>query len=139
RGKTLGDIRYRLPDVPAPFRKNIKRHPFGVLMFGSATTEEPAYTAPVETLSEMVGQRGWRLVTGAGCSGCMGAMDKGFARGKDEFNKRYRAAEFKPAHIGISTPSILRLEGPPKDLDQLIITNDIYDRMSIMIQGRNHS
>ncbi len=69
----------------------------------------------------------------------MGAADRGFEAGKKEFNKHYPNAPFKPVHIGVSTQAILRLEGPPEHLNQLIITDDIYDRMDVMIRGQRVS
>ena len=141
--------RKSLKDVPrehgddhkeSSFRKDIiidgvtkDRHPFGVALFGSATNE--VYAPEVEQLTKMVGERGWRLVTGAGKRGCMGAADRGFNEGKEIFRKTYPHEQYQPAHVGVSTQSILRLEGPPPYLDQLIITDDIYDRMAVMIGG----
>lgn len=119
-----------------PFRNEIPRHPFGVAMFGSATTEEASYKEAAHALAKMIGKRGWRLSSGGAVDGCMGAMDEGFAEGKQEFNSRYPKAAFKPAHIGVSTQAILRLEGQPKNLDHLIITDNIYDRMMIIIRGQ---
>lgn len=141
RGKTQRAVHYKYPEDHKfePFRKEIARHPFGIALFGSATTQEKSYQDAAYKLAELAGQRGWRMVTGAGVDGCMGAADKGFEAGKNEFNLRYRHSPFKPSHIGVSTQSILRLEGPPKHLDQLIITNDIYDRMEVMIRGHKSS
>jgi predicted Rossmann-fold nucleotide-binding protein len=119
-----------------PSRKDIKRHQFGVAMFGSATTRDPSYTTLSEKMSFEIGRRGWRMVTGAGTDGCMGAFDRGFERGKKDFNGRFPNAPYKPSHVGVSTQSILRLEGPPLHLDQLIITDNIYDRMQVMIFGQ---
>jgi len=117
-------------------RKDIKRHPFGVAVFGSAMTKETSYLQCVHELGKLAGQRGWRMVSGAGNFGCMGAADVGFEEGRQQFNGAYPNALFKPAHVGVSTQAILRLEGPPKNLDQLIIAEDIYERMQIMIRGR---
>ena len=122
-----------------PFRKEFKRHEFGVAFFGSATTQEQSYIDASHDLAKMIGQRGWRMVDGSGKDGCMGAADRGFNEGKQEFNSLYPDAKFKPAHIGVSTQPILRLEGPPDNLDQLIITNNIYDRMEVMIKGQKSS
>lgn len=118
------------------FRKDVPRHPFGVAIFGSATTQEKSYKDGAFELGKLAGERGWRMVTGAGVDGCMGAADEGFEEGRKTFNQRYPYAPYKPSHIGVSTQAILRLEGPPKNLDQLIITDDIYDRMEVMIKGQ---
>lgn len=141
RGKLQRDVPARYPQDYefAPFRHEMRRHPFGIAIFGSATTPEPSYIEAVENLADMAGQRGWRMVTGAGTDGCLGAADRGFARGKRQFNAQYPEVMFRPAHVGVSTQPILRLEGPPADLDQLIITNNIYDRMEIMIRGKKSS
>lgn len=140
RGKPLKMIRskYGLGHTFDPFRNDVngERHHFGVAMFGSATTKEKSYIDASHELAKQFGQRGWRISTGAGTDGCMGAIDRGFNVGKKEFHKKYPNAPYKPAHIGVSTQSILRLEGPPDHLDQLIVTDDIYDRMRIMIKGR---
>jgi predicted Rossmann-fold nucleotide-binding protein len=125
-----------------PFRnddiddKTRLRHPFGIAFFGSATTNVDSYKQASFDVAKMAGQRGWRMTSGAGTDGCMGAADRGFMEGKTEFNQRHPRATYKPAHIGVSTQSILRLEGPPDNLDQLIITDDIYERMKIMIKGK---
>jgi predicted Rossmann-fold nucleotide-binding protein len=117
------------------FRKPGTRHEFGVAMFGSASTKEKSYIDATFDLAKKVGQRGWRMSTGAGDLGCMGSMDKGFDEGRREFNIRYPNAPFKPAHVGVSTQNILQIEGYPKGVDQLIITNDIYNRIHIMLRG----
>ncbi|MGE0754165.1 MAG: LOG family protein [Alphaproteobacteria bacterium] len=136
RGKAQKEVPRKYPDrIFQPQRKPLKRHKFGVAMFGSATTTEDSYIAQTEDLAQMVGQRGWRMSTGAGNDGCMGAMDRGFDKGKKEFNQKYPNAKYKPAHIGVSTNPILQLEGNPEGLEQLIITDNIYDRMEIMLRG----
>lgn len=122
-----------------PFRIEMNRHPFGFAVFGSASTKEGSYKNMVAKTAKMGALRGWRMVSGAGYDGCMGAADKGYEEGKREFNQIYPDAPFKPAHVGVSTLAILRLEGPPEHLDQLIITDDIYDRMKIMISGQRSS
>jgi predicted Rossmann-fold nucleotide-binding protein len=122
-----------------PFRSEGARHPFGVAIFGSATTPEESYKTQVHHLARLSALRGWRMTTGAGTMGCMGAADEGFNDGKIAFNKEHPDAPFKPAHVGVSTQYILRLEGPPKYLDQLIITDHIYDRMEVMIRGQKSS
>ena len=121
------------------FRKDMARHPFGFAIFGSASTQENSYIAATAETARLAALRGWRMVTGAGVDGCMGAADRGFEAGKQEFNKQFPDAPFKPAHVGVSTQSILRLEGPPPHLDQMIITDDIYDRMKAMIAGQRSS
>jgi predicted Rossmann-fold nucleotide-binding protein len=138
KGKSQKTVHTQYPSTHAftPFRNDLKRHHFGVAFFGSATTKETSYMDASFQLAEMIGKRGWRMVDGAGVDGCMGAADRGFHQGKLWFNAHYPDAPFKPAHVGVSTQAILRLEGPPKNLDQLIITEDIYDRMKVMIKGQ---
>lgn len=137
KGKKLASIHYDFPDVDfKPFRQDINRHPFGVALFGSASTTEKSYLDEVSSLGEQIGERGWRMVSGAGLRGCMGAADAGFGKGAKEFNRRHPKADFKPAHVGVSTMGILQLEGPPTNLSQLIISDNIYDRLKIMIGGK---
>ncbi|MDX1975176.1 MAG: hypothetical protein SFT92_05825 [Rickettsiales bacterium] len=141
KGKFRRDVPTHYPEdyVFESFRKPMSRHPFGVALFGSASTAEPSYKQGVAELCRLAGMRGWRLTTGAGRYGCMGAADEGFHQGKQLFHQAYPDAPFKPAHVGVSTQAILRLEGPPDELDQLIITNHIYDRMEAMIRGQKAS
>ena len=68
----------------------------------------------------------------------MGAFDRGFHIGAKKFNAKYPDAAAKPAHIGISTNDVLRLEGPPEDLDQLIVVPTRNDRLVAFIDGRGH-
>lgn len=119
-----------------PNDKTRMRHPFGAAFFGSASTTEPSYLNAAFDLAKMVGERGWRMTSGAGNDGVMGASDRGYREGVAEFNKRYPRATYRPGHVGVSTQDILRIEGPPKHLDQLIITDDIYDRIKVMIKGK---
>lgn len=123
--------------IMTPEGKPIERHPFGVALFGSATTKVEPYLEATKKTAKLVAQRGWRMVTGAGCEGCMGAADKGFKIGSDWFKEHKPNARFTPAHIGVSTQDILRLEGPPDDLNQLIISDDIYQRMITMVRGQD--
>ena len=138
KGKLQKEVRTKYPPDHhfPPFRTDINRHPFGVAFFGSATTSEKSYIDYSAHVSGMLAERGWRMITGAGTEGCMGAADYGFNEGKKKFGTHYPDALFKPVHIGVSTQSILRLEGPPPYLNQLIITDDIYDRMRVMIRGQ---
>lgn len=117
-------------------RKPGARHEFGVAIFGSASTKEQSYIDATFDLCKKAGQRGWRMSTGAGNLGCMGAMDRGFNEGRIEFNQRYPNAPFKPAHVGVSTLNILQIEDHPSGVDQLIITDDIYSRIHIMLRGK---
>ena len=137
RGETIRPL--RAGELFVPMRKDMRRHPFGIAVFGSASTKEKSYMDAVEKTAELAGSRGWRMTTGAGNFGCMGAADRGFERGKRAFKLRYPDAPFEPAHVGVSTMPILQLEGPPEHLDQLIITDDIYERMEIMIRGQKSS
>ena len=138
RGKIQSEVHTKYPPshMFRSFRRDLPRHPFGVAFFGSATTREPSYKILSEELGHHIGLRGWRLVSGAGIDGCMGAADRGFAMGALDFNSRLPHAKFKPAHVGVSTQAILRLEGPPEGIDQLIVTEHIYDRMKVMIRGQ---
>lgn len=141
KGKTRTEVRYAYPEdrLFSPFRKRLNRHPFGIALFGSATTTEPGYRDGVAQLCAMTALRGWRMITGAGVYGCMGAADAGYEEGRRTFLTSYPSAPFQPSHIGISTQAILRLEGPPPHIDQLIITGDIYDRIKVMIKGQKGS
>jgi predicted Rossmann-fold nucleotide-binding protein len=140
KGKSRKDVHYLYPEkIFEPFRKNMPRHPFGIAIFGSASTKEQSYMDRTFALAEMAGLRGWRMITGAGNFGCMKAADSGFNQGKLEFNARWPDAPFKPAHVGVSSQAILQLEGPPPHLEQLVITNHIYDRMEVMIRGQKMS
>jgi predicted Rossmann-fold nucleotide-binding protein len=143
-GKARKTVPKKYPEdrVFEPFRKddpNDKtrlRHPFGIAFFGSASTTEESYIKASSDLARMAGERGWRMSSGAGNEGVMGAADRGYREGAAEFNRRYPRATYKPGHIGVSTQDILRIEGPPENLDQLIITDDIYDRIKVMIKGQ---
>lgn len=137
KGKTLKSVpkMYDMDKTFDAFRGTESRHEFGVAMFGSASTKERSYIDATYELSKRVGQRGWRMSTGAGSEGCMGAMDSGFIAGGKEFNHNYPDAKFKPAHVGASTQSILQIEGPPPGVSQLIITRSIYDRIHVMLKG----
>ncbi|MFO0388924.1 MAG: LOG family protein [Alphaproteobacteria bacterium] len=137
KGKTLKSVpkMYSRDTTFDAFRKTEHRHEFGIAMFGSASTKEKSYIDATYELAKRVGQRGWRMSTGAGNEGCMGAMDSGFTAGSEEFNRIYPDAPFKPAHVGASTQSILQIEGPPPGVSQLIITRNIYDRIHVMLKG----
>lgn len=139
KAKSSVPTRYSAEHVFSSHRKDFPRHPFGFAIFGSATTQELSYKEAVAELGKLAGMRGWRMITGAGTDGCMGAADTGFYAGNVIFNTHYPDAKFKPAHIGVSTQSILRLEGPPPHIDQLIITDNIYDRLEVMIKGQKSS
>ncbi len=137
KGKSLASIHYDHPDEDfQAFREDVNRHPFGVAIFGSASTTEKSYLDAVSSFGKMLGERGWRMISGAGQRGCMNAADVGFGAGAKTFNQRYPQATFKPTHVGVSTMGILRLEGPPQNLSQLIISDNIYDRLKIMINGK---
>lgn len=113
-----------------------ERHLFGVVFFGSATTETQSYINASEALAKEIGRRGWRMITGAGNAGCMGAFDRGYYEGGQEFIKAHPTARYSPAHIGITTRKILEFEGLPTHVNQLVITDNIYDRMKVMIKGQ---
>ncbi len=137
KGKTLKSVpkMYDRDTRFDAFRAAEYRHEFGIAMFGSASTKETSYINATYELAKYAGQRGWRMSTGAGSEGCMGAMDAGFTDGKNIFNSTYPNAKFKPAHVGASTQSILQIEGPPPGVSQLIITKNIYDRIHVMLKG----
>ncbi len=120
------------------FRKDFVRSEFGVIAFGSATLKDKSYIKEAEDFGYHLGLNGMRLITGAGKESLMGAFDRGFHIGAKKFNTKYPDAAAKPAHVGISTNDVLRLEGPPEDLDQLIVVPTRNDRLVAFIDGRGH-
>ena len=120
------------------FRKDFARSDFGVIAFGSATMKNDIYIKEAFEFCRAIGQRGLRLITGGGKESLMGAFDAGFHEGAVEFNKQNPDAPTQPAHIGISTNDVLRLEGPPEHLDQLIVLSTRNDRLRAFINGRGH-
>lgn len=137
-GKRLHSVVAAYPDDYhfKSFRKDIVRSDFGVVVFGSATMHNAEYIAAGEAFSKTMGEMGVRLISGAGKESLMGAFDRGFKAGKDIFNANHPNALEKPVHIGISTNPVLRLEGPPEHLDQLIVLDDRYERLRAFFDGR---
>lgn len=121
------------------FRKDSPRSDFGVIAFGSATMRDEIYMKAGYDFCCEVGKKGMRLITGAGKESLMGAFDAGFHEGAEIFNALYPEAAQKPAHVGISTNDVLRLEGPPEHLDQLIVVPTRNERLIAFIKGRGHS
>lgn len=122
----------------ASFRKDFARSEFGVIAFGSATLKDKNYIALATDFCHEVGMKGMRLITGAGKESLMGAFAEGFDIGANAFNKKNPNSPTKPAHIGISTNDVLQLEGPPEQLDQLIVVPTRNARLMAFINGRGH-
>lgn len=86
---------------------------------GSGSGTNPRYAESARSLGKAFGQAGIRLVYGAGSNGLMGEV-----------------ARSVMAHGGVVTgvipESLVALEKPIADLDELIITKDLHERKMLM-------
>ena len=93
-----------------------------VCVFCSASLEDPHYLADGEALGRSLAENRMGCVTGAGCSGVMGAVVSGSV-----------AAGGWAA--GSNVPHIIELEGLPEGLSTFWLRPDIYTRMEVMIEN----
>ena len=95
---------------------------FCVTVYCSSSTSVPdVYPAAASQLGRAIAERGWTLIYGGNCVGCMGALANGARASKGKV-------------IGV-TPQVMVDEGIGDDLcDELIVTPDIRQRKAMLEQ-----
>ncbi len=89
---------------------------------GSRSGQDPAYRAGAEALGEVIAERGWRLVYGAGDIGLMGAVANSCQMaGGDTF--------------GVIPTHLLKWEVGKTDLSRFIVTENMHERKKVMFMN----
>ena len=96
--------------------------PHRVCVFCSASTRNREFKQEAWELGKSIAAKGWGLITGAGTTGSMGAVNLGARK-----NKGWRG--------GSNLLRIFNLEGVPKNMDEIWVKGDIYTRMEIMMEN----
>lgn len=96
-------------------------HAGNICVFCSASIEDPVYLADGFAFGQLLAQRGFGCVSGAGNSGIMGEVVRG-------------SVEAGGWTGGSNVPHIIELEGLPTGLSSFWLRPDIYTRMEIMIE-----
>lgn len=104
-----------------------KKPDFTVCVFCSASTKDTALMNAARDLGRRIGDAGWGLVTGAGMTGSMGAVNDGMVEIITESGGK------RGWTGGSNLLRIFNLEGLPPYMDEIWITGDIYTRMEKMI------
>ncbi len=96
---------------------------FSVCVYcGSRAGARDSYTQAAQATGQMLAQRGWRLVYGAGDVGLMGTVARAT-----------QAAGGKT--FGVIPTHLLNWEVGKRDLDQFIITETMHERKKVMIMN----
>jgi hypothetical protein len=88
---------------------------------GSGSGENPRYAEAARALGRAMAQANIRLIFGAGSSGLMGEVARAVMANGGEVT-------------GIIPESLVALEKPLSDLDELIVTKDLHERKMLMFQ-----
>ena len=89
---------------------------------GSRSGADPAYATAAETLGGAIGQKGWRLVYGAGDVGLMGAVANAAQAGGAET-------------FGVIPDHLVKWEVGKTDLSHYVVTETMHERKKVMFMN----
>lgn len=112
------------PRPGRPPKSKQKQPDFNVCVFCSASTKKKLWLKQGYELGQQIAEQGWGCVSGAGRTGIMGEVVRG-------------AKEAGGWSGGSNIPHIIKLEGLPDGLDAFWPTDDIYQRMEVMMRESN--
>lgn len=119
---TKADIAKRQHDP-----QETRKPPFNVCVFCSASTKNPELISVARQLGANIASQNWGLISGIGSTGMMGAVVEGAAEVVKNQHKGWIA--------GSNLPRIINMEGMPEYFDRFWSTEDIYNRMDVMIEN----
>ncbi len=98
---------------------------FSVCVFcGSRSGDNPDYLVQAEILGNLIAEKKWRLVYGAGNTGMMGAVANATQVGKAKT-------------FGVIPRHLLQREIGKTDLDNYIVTDNMHERKKLMFMNSN--
>ncbi|PJF10722.1 TIGR00730 family Rossman fold protein [Pseudorhodobacter sp. MZDSW-24AT] len=89
---------------------------------GSRPGLSPAYAAEARSLGQAIAAQGWRLVYGAGDVGLMGEVARA-------------AIAAGAGTMGVIPTHLMNKEKGKRDLNQLVITEDMHERKKVMFMN----